>query len=46
MNKQIPPPWIPLLKSDADSCWFEKLSASKNEARIVTQEQQNCFSDF
>lgn len=45
-NKQIPPPWIPYLRSDDDVQWFEKYPDSIEAPSQLPKNMAHVFDDF
>lgn len=46
-NRKIPAPWVPVLRSDADASWFDKIPETpKNMYEEITDDQQKLFRDF
>jgi serine/threonine protein kinase len=45
-RKEIPPPWIPPLKSEEDSSWFDKYPDSKEPAKPLPRELGHLFKDL
>lgn len=46
MLKEIPPPWVPELKSQTDFSYFDDYPDSGDQARVPTPSQQAVFADF
>ena len=46
LNKDIPAPWTPHLKSDEDVSCFEKYPDSKQPAEPLQKDLQHLFTDF
>lgn len=45
-KKEIPSPWIPVLKNEEDCSWFEKYPDSKEPAKELPRELHYLFDDF
>jgi len=45
-NRDIPSPWIPVLKNEEDCSWFEKYPDSKEPAKELPRELAYLFDDF
>ncbi|CAK80602.1 unnamed protein product (macronuclear) [Paramecium tetraurelia] len=45
-NRQIPPPWVPYLRSEDDVFWFEKYPDSTDAPKQLPRELQHMFDDF
>jgi len=45
-KKEIPSPWIPVLKNEEDCSWFEKYPDSKEPAKELPRELHYLFEDF
>lgn len=45
-NKEIPAPWVPLLKNQGDSQWFENYPDSKDPPKALPNEYKHLFLDF
>lgn len=46
LNKKIPSPWIPVLKNDYDSYWFEEYPDSKEPPKVLAKNLEHLFEDF
>jgi len=45
-GRDIPAPWIPVLKNEEDCSWFEKYPDSKEAAKELPRELNYLFDDF
>ena len=45
-SRDIPAPWIPVLKNEEDCSWFEKYPDSKEPAKELPRELNYLFDDF
>jgi len=45
-RREIPSPWIPVLKNEEDCSWFEKYPDSKELAKELPRELNHLFDDF
>lgn len=45
-GREIPSPWIPVLKNEEDCSWFEKYPDSKEPAKELPRELHYLFDDF
>ena len=45
-KKRIPPPWIPELKSDADTTNFDNYSDSEESTKELGEAQAELFENF
>jgi len=45
-GREIPSPWIPVLKNEEDCSWFEKYPDSKEPAKELPRELNYLFDDF
>lgn len=46
LRREIPAPWVPVLKSEEDCSWFEKYPDSKEPAKELPRELDYLFDDF
>lgn len=45
-NREIPPPWVPKVKNNTDTQYFEKYPDSVETPSVPTRTQQTHFNDF
>ncbi|CAD8195194.1 unnamed protein product [Paramecium octaurelia] len=45
-EKKIQPPWIPFLRNETDSQWFDKYPEERDDIQPIDDEKQHMFDDF
>lgn len=46
LKRKIPAPWVPALRNEQDSQWFEEYPDSEQPARPLDREQNELFDGF
>lgn len=45
-DRRVQTPWVPVLKNDQDSYWFEEYPDSKEQAKALPKNLEHLFDDF
>lgn len=45
-NRSVPAPWVPVLKNEQDSYWFEEYPDSKEPPKPLPKNLEHLFDDF
>jgi hypothetical protein len=46
LSRKVPSPWVPNVKSENDTHYFDKYPEIQEKSMSITEEEQDLFSDF
>ena len=46
LHRRIPAPWVPPLKNEQDSTWFDEYADSREAAVALRRDENAQFEDF